>query len=155
MMLWSFLFEGLATTISSRQNLSFIGHFPRISEQLDQLYTELCPDDTYQPEGAMSNKFKKVTCDYKKNKCDELGESYCSRGSTTSDVQCKCDYMKGYSASEYLLENPKNQTCYTKTHGARCYMWVCKNGTELNPGKIYIYLCYFLKMTRNDHVMYR
>lgn len=109
------------------------GHFPRISEQLDQLYTEPCPDDTYQPEGAMSNKFKKVTCDYKKNKCDELGESYCSRGSTTSDVQCKCDYMKGYSASEYLLENPKNQTCYNKTHGARCYMGVCKNGTELNP----------------------
>lgn len=85
----------------------------------------------------MSNKFKKVTCDYKKNKCVDLGESYCSSGSTTSDVQCKCDYLKGYRASEYLISNPKNQTCYVKMYKwDGCVMLGCENGMELNPGMI-------------------
>lgn len=114
-----------------------IGHYPRISEELDKLYSEQCPEDRYQPEGAQSNKFKKVTCDYMKAKCNGLGEDYCNHGNLTVDSQCKCDYLRGYIALEYLLDNPLNKSCYSKKDAGRgCIMYTCTDpDKELNPGK--------------------
>ncbi|XP_048732973.2 uncharacterized protein LOC125649466 isoform X2 [Ostrea edulis] len=119
------------------------GHYPRISEELDKLYSEQCPEDRYQPEGAQSNKFKKVTCDYMKAKCNGLGEDYCNHGNLTVDSQCKCDYLRGYIALEYLLDNPLNKSCYSKKDAGRgCIMYTCTDpDKELNPAYMCVKKC--------------
>ena len=84
----------------------------------------------------MSNRFKKVKCTYMKAKCDGLGEEYCNHGNTTQDVECRCDYLKGYRAYRYFLENPERKKCYTKKEEDGCMMVPCSNSSEeLNPGK--------------------
>ncbi|XP_062616622.1 uncharacterized protein LOC134278329 [Saccostrea cucullata] len=111
------------------------GYYPEISEEFDRLNLVPCPKDRYQPEGALSNQFKKVTCEYAKAKCNGLGEDYCSDGTTTTDLECKCDYLKGYISLEYLLSNPFNKSCYSKKHvDEGCTMYTCPDkDKELDP----------------------
>ncbi|XP_061194804.1 uncharacterized protein LOC133202965 [Saccostrea echinata] len=111
------------------------GHYPEISEEFDRLNIVPCPTERYQPEGALSNQFKKVTCEYSKTKCNGFGENYCTQGTTTKDLECKCDYLRGYRSLEYLLNNPLNKSCYSKKDvGGGCVMYGCTNaGEELNP----------------------
>nr|XP_022335314.1 uncharacterized protein LOC111131863 isoform X2 [Crassostrea virginica] len=118
------------------------GYFPRIAEGLDRLYKEPCPSDMYQPEGEMSNRFKKVKCTYMKAKCDGLGEEYCNHGNTTQDVECRCDYLKGYRAYRYFLQNPERKKCYTKKEEDGCMMFPCSNSSEeLNPAYQCVPVC--------------
>ncbi|XP_062586301.1 uncharacterized protein LOC134247920 [Saccostrea cucullata] len=118
------------------------GHYPVLSLDLDFIKPVKCPPTHYQPDGQDSNNYRSQTCMYPKSQCDDDGEETCDEGSDVTDRMCQCDHTRGYRSLEYLLGNPRNQSCYhPKSEEKGCAMYNCPNGEELNPAYFCVKKC--------------
>ncbi|XP_062595873.1 uncharacterized protein LOC134257245 [Saccostrea cucullata] len=102
------------------------GRYPRLSRNA-MIFSRVCPIDEYQPFGKLSNRYRRITCDFKKSTCNDAGEISCDDVSAISDRLCECDYRSGY-------RNFLSNKCYRKsTTSTHCIYLPCESGKELNP----------------------
>ncbi|XP_078339475.1 uncharacterized protein LOC111110148 isoform X4 [Crassostrea virginica] len=110
------------------------GHYPVVSIDRKVLKPVKCPPTHFQPNGQMSNEYKKIKCSYMKSVCNDDGEEDCDDGTDVKDRTCRCDYTLGYRASVYFLDNPSNKACFQPSAvDDGCIMLNCSEGKELNP----------------------
>lgn len=106
----------------------FVGYHSVIS---GQLHATECEDTHFSPHISWSN--NSYECQHQKSICSEEGQIVMDNGSTTKDVQCGCDYRKGYA---FILQ-PKNECmCSPSVEDCSCYLVDCQhNRSILSQGK--------------------
>nr|XP_022302238.1 uncharacterized protein LOC111110148 isoform X1 [Crassostrea virginica] len=125
---------GELTEICIRPTYIERGHYPVVSIDRKVLKPVKCPPTHFQPNGQMSNEYKKIKCSYMKSVCNDDGEENCSDGNNVEDRTCRCDYTMGYRASVYFVKNPLNKACFQPSAVDNgCIMFNCSEGKELNP----------------------
>lgn len=123
------------------------GHYPVVSIDRKVLKPVKCPPTHFQPNGQMSNEYKKIKCSYMKSVCNDDGEEDCSDGNNVEDRTCRCDYTMGYRASVYFVKNPLNKACFQPSAVDNgCIMFNCSEGKELNPGMGILQLCIYFTL---------
>lgn len=90
---------------------------------------EKCDPSKYQP--FIFHRSQQSDCAYQKSTCDEDGQITHSKGTTQTDVLCKCDENKGFA----FVNTPKNDYCIPSKEDCSCYR---KESTTYNGNIISI-----------------
>lgn len=92
-----------------------------------------CDEHKYQPFKFWTN--SSSDCVFAKTNCTEEGQVVFTKGNTTTDRKCRCDYISGYA----FVAHPRHYCyCDPQREDCSCYQLPCKKMEVMTPGKIFL-----------------